>query len=92
MGYKKKIVLPIIAVFFSSICAFGQVDTTVVTVDEDFIPVISLSASDFESDDEAFDISGLLQGSNDVFTSTAGYTFGACRFRIRGLRWGKILR
>lgn len=84
MGYKQKIVLPIIAVFFSSICAFGQVDTTVVTVDEDFIPVISLSASDFESDDEAFDISGLLQGSNDVFTSTAGYTFGACRFRVRG--------
>jgi hypothetical protein len=47
-------------------------------------PVISLSVTDFEGDEEAHDISGLLQGSNDLFNSTAGYTFGNARFRVRG--------
>ena len=63
---------------------YGQVDTTTVETSEEYIPTITLSASDFETDDEAHDISGLLQGSRDIFMSTAGYTFGSARFRIRG--------
>ncbi len=47
-------------------------------------PVVTLSISDFETDEEIHDVSGLLQGSRDVFLSTAGYTFGSARFRVRG--------
>jgi len=45
-------------------------------------PVISIE--DIEGDAESHDISSLLQGSRDVFVSTAGFTFGQARFRIRG--------
>ncbi len=69
---------------FTATLASGQTDTTTVATDEEFVPVITLSAADFESDEEAHDISGLLQGSRDIFLSTAGYTFGAARFRVRG--------
>lgn len=48
------------------------------------IPLVTLSASDLEADEESQDISGLLQASRDIFTSTAGYTFGSARFRVRG--------
>jgi hypothetical protein len=71
-------------VLVSTLAVIGQVDTTAVAIDEQIIPVITLSASDFESDEEVYDISGLLQGSQDVFLSTAGYTFGSARFRVRG--------
>lgn len=47
-------------------------------------PMVTLSASDLESDEESQDVSGLLQASQDIFTSTAGYTFGSARFRVRG--------
>ncbi|MFN2396037.1 MAG: TonB-dependent receptor plug domain-containing protein [Bacteroidales bacterium] len=46
------------------------------------LPVISIE--DIEGDAESNDISSLLQGSRDVFVSTAGFTFGQARYRIRG--------
>ncbi|MDD2322572.1 MAG: TonB-dependent receptor plug domain-containing protein [Bacteroidales bacterium] len=48
------------------------------------IPVITISASELEEDEQSQDISGLLSASDDIFVSTAGYTFGSARFRIRG--------
>ena len=45
---------------------------------------ITLTSSDVEEEGETQDISSLLQGSKDVFVNTAGYTFGAARFKIRG--------
>lgn len=61
----------------------NQTDTTQVEQGIDFdLPVISIE--DIEGDAESHDISSLLQGSRDVFVSTAGYTFGQARFRIRG--------
>lgn len=48
------------------------------------IPVINLTVDDIEGDGESYDISSLLQGSRDIYVSTAGYTFGAARYRIRG--------
>ncbi|MBU0764813.1 MAG: TonB-dependent receptor plug domain-containing protein [Bacteroidetes bacterium] len=48
------------------------------------VPVTIISASDLENDEESQDISGLLSSSSDVFVSTAGFTFGPARFRIRG--------
>ena len=48
------------------------------------IPVITLSTEDIEGDADAYDISSLLQGSRDIYVSTAGFTFGSARYRIRG--------
>lgn len=48
------------------------------------MPIITISADDLDAEVEAQDISGLLQSSRDIFTSTAGYNFGSARFRIRG--------
>lgn len=82
--FMRKLFVFTLVLLTCSIWAFGQVDTTTVTTDEEIAPVITLSATDFEGDEEVHDISGLLQGSRDVFLSTAGFTFGAARFRIRG--------
>ena len=45
----------------------------------------SVSATDLDAEISGQDVSGILHSSRDVFGSTAGYTFGAARFRIRGL-------
>lgn len=52
--------------------------------DEDAaIPIVSLAADDV-GEVESQDISGLLSASRDLFASTAGFTWGTRRFRIRG--------
>ncbi|MEL6989428.1 MAG: TonB-dependent receptor, partial [Bacteroidota bacterium] len=48
------------------------------------IPVISLDDTEIEEDGRDNNVSGLLSASNDVFLSTAAFTFGPNRFRIRG--------
>jgi len=47
---------------------------------------VNLSAVEQEQEDENKDqnISGLLHASNDVFASTAGFTFSGASFRVRG--------
>lgn len=45
---------------------------------------ISISSSDSDDDSKGQNISGLLSSSNDVFVSTAAYTFGPAYFRMRG--------
>lgn len=45
----------------------------------------SIAASDLEADIAGQEISGILHSSRDVFSNTAGYDFGAARFRVRGL-------
>ncbi len=47
------------------------------------IPIVTLSETELD-EEEGQDISGLLQASKDIFVSTAGFTFGAARFKIRG--------
>lgn len=76
--------------FFISNNSFGQEKKDSIkvvpdssSVDEN-IPIISFTSEEFDSQVESQDISGILQSSRDVFTSTAGFTFGAARFRIRG--------
>ena len=59
-------------------------ETDTVPTGDPVIPVITLTDTELEGDSQAQDISGLLQSSQDVFTNTAGYTFGQARFRIRG--------
>lgn len=53
------------------------------TVHNDAV-VVELSETELTEDSQSQDISGLLQSSNDVFVSTAGYVFGPARFRMRG--------
>ena len=48
------------------------------------MPSLSLSTVDFDDEEDNQDVYSLLQASRDVFVNTAGYTFGAARFRIRG--------
>lgn len=48
------------------------------------LPSFNLSASELEGYGENQDVSGLLMSSRDIFESTAGYTFGPARYRIRG--------
>ena len=48
--------------------------------------IIELSNDELDGGDEDLqtNISGILHGSKDIFLSTAGYTFGPMRFRVRG--------
>ncbi len=48
--------------------------------------IIELSNDQLDGGDEDLqtNISGILHGSKDIFLSTAGYTFGPMRFRVRG--------
>ncbi len=49
------------------------------------IPQITISDDEMNREgEESQNISGLLQASKDIFVSTAGYTFGPTRFRVRG--------
>ncbi|MEZ5148131.1 MAG: TonB-dependent receptor plug domain-containing protein [Bacteroidales bacterium] len=48
------------------------------------LPEIIVLAEELEDDNQSQQISGLLQSSNDIFVSTAGYVFGQTRFKIRG--------
>ena len=55
-----------------------------ITISED-MPIIILEDSEIEDDENSNQGSGgLLHSSNDEFSSTAAYTFGAARFRVRG--------
>ncbi len=72
--------------FLYGVIALGQTtDTATVNSEQVEIPTFTLTESDLSNDDEGSqDVSGLLQASRDIFVSTAGYTFGPARFRIRG--------
>lgn len=48
------------------------------------LPTFSLTDSDADNAIESQTINGLLSSSSDIFVSTAAYTFGPARFRIRG--------
>ncbi|NOR87174.1 MAG: TonB-dependent receptor plug domain-containing protein, partial [Bacteroidales bacterium] len=73
---------------FISSYSYSQIeaDTLELQAKEDagVASVAVISLGDLDGDEESADISGILQSSRDVFVSTAGYTFGAARFRIRG--------
>jgi hypothetical protein len=64
----------------------AQKDTTKVHKGRIPLPVINLSEEELDEEEESQDMSGILQASKDIFVSTAGYTFGKARFKIRGLQ------
>jgi hypothetical protein len=59
------------------------IDTTEQNLDQR-AAAYTISASELDAELSSQDVSGVLQSSRDVFNSTAGFTFGAARFRIRG--------
>ena len=68
-----------------SLWTFGQESDTLLEVPSQInIPQINVLAENSEDDNAYQDIGGLLQSSDDIFVSTAGYTFGQTRFKIRG--------
>ena len=82
----KKSFIALIILFYPLLQIQAQVDTTSISSKKEVsLPTFTLTELDLESEDELQDISGLLQSSRDIFVSTAGYTFGRARFRIRGL-------
>jgi hypothetical protein len=48
------------------------------------LPTFNMSETELEGYGQSQDVSGLLMASRDIFESTAGYTFGPARYRIRG--------
>ena len=82
----RKIVILIVTLFAISSFAWSQntLDTVDINAQQSTAPVITLSVSDLEGDEQSQDISGLLQSSKDIYVSTSGYTFGQARYRIRG--------
>ncbi|MBK8583758.1 MAG: TonB-dependent receptor plug domain-containing protein [Flavobacteriales bacterium] len=83
-----------------TLAAFAQQDSTLAPADSSFLisrpdtstlhqdiqaAGFTVSSSDLDAEIAGQDVSGILRSSRDVFNSTAGYTFGAARFRIRGL-------
>lgn len=60
----------------------AQLDTSVTDTSK-FVPLITLSSDDLDSDNDQ-DVSTLLQSSRDVFVQAAGFNFSAARFRMRG--------
>lgn len=45
----------------------------------------TVGASDLDAEIAGQDVSSILRSSRDVFNATAGYNFGAARYRVRGL-------
>lgn len=76
-----------LALLFTSSIVFTSAqesDTLKMKSDKSDLPQLTVFAEDLESDEQAQEISGLLQSSQDIFVSTAGYTFGQTRYKIRG--------
>jgi hypothetical protein len=73
----------ILSLFITHVFA-QENDTVNVKQDKSDFPQITVLPQDLESDNQVNDISGLLQSSQDIFVSTAGFTFGQTRFKIRG--------
>lgn len=81
----RKIYLVFMAILVPYLLKAQEPDTTDTKNLEYNLPQITVFAEDLESDNQAQEIAGLLQSSRDIFISTAGYTFGQTRFKIRGL-------
>lgn len=47
------------------------------------LPILNISDED-DQDGGGQDVAGLLQSARDVYTATAGFSFGVARFRMRG--------
>ena len=81
-------ILPAVLLFsFSSVSA--QKDSSTVNQEDTLLnardmPTFTTALDIEEDDEEAQDVSGLLQSSKDVFTNIAGFNFTGVRYRIRG--------
>ncbi|MBN2669170.1 MAG: TonB-dependent receptor [Bacteroidales bacterium] len=66
--------------------SFAQEVKDTSSINPSNLPTINLSTDEIDTEDDAevSNVSSLLQGSKDVFVNTAGYTFGAARFKMRG--------
>lgn len=71
--------------------ASAQSDTTLITrpdtsseSNDQRAAAYTISGNELDDEISQQNVSGVLQSSRDIFNSTAGFTFGAARFRIRG--------
>lgn len=80
----RKTILLSFSLLATAMFGFGQIDTTTINYQAKAFPVIILSTSDLDRDEDKHYISELLQSTSGVFISTAGNIFGSVRFRLRG--------
>ncbi len=64
--------------------SIANLDLTKLSTFKQDIPTFSITDTDAENGLESQTINGLLSSSSDIFVSTAAYTFGPTRFKIRG--------
>jgi hypothetical protein len=82
--------LPLAGILLLTLPAYAQTDSTTTAKtdttkqNEPQLPVFTITAGDLDNELGSQDISGVLQSSRDIFTATAGFTFGQARYRIRG--------
>lgn len=82
---KKILIFNLVFFYFLSFVKAQEADNDTIKHDEEsYVPIITISESELESDELSQDISALLQSSADTYIRTAGYTFGQARYRIRG--------
>ena len=80
----KRLFLFVLAVLLTARLS-AQVVVDTVNVQEQDVPTVMLSDSDFdESSTSVNDASTLLQSSRDVFNAIAAYNLGSLRYRVRG--------
>ncbi len=53
-------------------------------VSDNNIPILTLSETDLEDENDFENVSGLLTASRDIFSNAAAFNFGVARFRVRG--------
>jgi len=82
-GFCNLVILALLCMVSSTLFAQEESTQDTTLVDKEFIPLISLSDSDFgDGQDEG--ISGLLSASGDVFARNTDYNLSVGRFRVRG--------
>jgi hypothetical protein len=80
----KKLAFTLLLALFTLHAFTQEVDTLNTKQDKSDFPQVTVLPQDLESDNQAVEISGLLQSSQDIFVSTSGFVFGQTRFKIRG--------
>ncbi|MBM3436776.1 MAG: hypothetical protein FJY07_11230, partial [Bacteroidetes bacterium] len=80
----RKILFTLFSSTLALFVASQESDTLKSKPDKSEIPQMTVLAEDLDNDEQNQEISGLLQSSDDIYVSTAGFVFGQTWYKIRG--------
>jgi hypothetical protein len=80
----RKLLFSLLTLVIMLAASAQESDTLKRKPDKSDIPQVTMLAEDLESDEQTQEISGLLQSSDDIYVSTAGFVFGQTYYKIRG--------